>query len=233
MQTEPDIAGTGIVLLGSFNPAIFTPTWFALQKLLSENEAETADLEMVHNQISVFQTEWFNLQVTPDRFSIETTQAPNVRVRDLVARLFDEYLPHTPVAAMGINYSVHVRARSNEEWNRIGMTLAPPEAWGSWREKLDLAGESGGMKSLMMSQPIPAGRPEGSAINITVEPSTRVGAGQAGVFVLVNHHFAVASANSGNGRSLTELLDQYFEKCEGMSNEIFEHIMSLGHGDQG
>ena len=232
MRIEPDIAGTQIVLLGAFNPAIFTPAWFALHGLLSENQADTVEPEIVHNQISVFQADWFHLQVTPDRFSIETTQAPNVRVRDLVMRLFGELLPHAPVTAIGINNSVHVKAGNKEEWNRIGTTLAPPPAWGPWCGKLDLDGDSGGMKSLVMSQPIPAGRPEGSAINITVEPSARVGAGQAGVFVLVNHHFAISKASLDSGRSLAELLEQYFEKCEDMSHGIFDHVMSLGQGNR-
>ncbi|MCY4165203.1 MAG: hypothetical protein OXF03_03540 [Gammaproteobacteria bacterium] len=233
MRIEPDIAGTQIVLLGAFNPAIFTPAWFALHGLLSEAESESAKLEIAHNQVTHFRADWFNLQVTQDRFLIDTTQAPHVRIRDQVLRIFGEYLSHTPVTALGINSNIHGRARNKEEWNRIGTTLAPPSAWGPWCGKLDLDGESAGMKSLMMSQLAPADRPEGSAINVTVEPSTQMGPGQPGVFVGINHHFVTEGGNSDSSRGLMDVLDQYFDECVSMSNAIFMHVMSLGHETRG
>ena len=233
MRIEPDIAGTQIVLLGSFNPAIFTPAWFARHGILSETEADSAELQFVHNLSAVFQVEWFHLEVRPERFSIETTRAPYVRIRDLVIRVFGELLPHTPTTAIGINNSLHVKARSKAEWNRICATLAPPAAWGPWRDKLDLDGESGGMMSLTMSQLSSRDRPEGSAVNITVEPSTRVGQGQLGVFVGINHHFSIGSGPADSDRTLQGIFDQYFDSCVGMSNEIFDHVMSLGHENQG
>ena len=36
MRIEPEISGVSVVLLGDFNPAIFTPAWFALHGLLPE-----------------------------------------------------------------------------------------------------------------------------------------------------------------------------------------------------
>ena len=34
MRIEPEISGVAVVLLGDFNPAIFTPAWFAMHELL-------------------------------------------------------------------------------------------------------------------------------------------------------------------------------------------------------
>ena len=34
MRIEPEISGVQVVLVGDFNPAIFTPAWFALYRLL-------------------------------------------------------------------------------------------------------------------------------------------------------------------------------------------------------
>ena len=229
MWTEPVIAEVQIVLLGSFNPVIFAPTWFALHGLFSKEEADSAEVQIVHNQITEFQVDWFNLQVTPERFSINTAQAPNVRLGDLVMRVFGELLPHTPVTALGINRNVHAKARSKEAWNQIGMTLAPPAAWGPWQEKLALDGESGGMMSLKMSQLNPDNQPAGSAVNITVEPSNRIGGERLGVYVSINHHFVVDRENTDPSRSLTKIVDNHFDNCISMSDKIVDHVMSLGH----
>ena len=221
------------MLLGSFNPAIFTPAWFALHGLLPEEDVESAALQVAHNQVTDFQVNWFNLHVTPDRFSIETTIAPHIRIRDLVARMFGELLPHTPVRALGINSSAHVKAQGKEELNRIGTALAPPSAWGPWREKLDLDSDSGGMSSLKMSQLSPDDRPAGSAINITVEPSKQMGRDQLGVYVGINHHFEIDVENADSNRNLMKVFDQHYDNCIEMSNEIVDHIMSLGHENRG
>ena len=47
MRIDPEISGVGIVVLGSFNPAIFTPAWFALHGLLPKSVADSADLKRV------------------------------------------------------------------------------------------------------------------------------------------------------------------------------------------
>ena len=79
--------------------------------------------------MTAFTFDWLHLQVTTERFSAETSQAPHVRVRDLVVRVFKERLPHTPLEAFAINRRVHFRVRSLAERDRIGRTLAPVEPW--------------------------------------------------------------------------------------------------------
>ena len=46
MRIEPEITGVSLVLLGDFNPPIFTPSWFGWQGLLSENMVDDAELEI-------------------------------------------------------------------------------------------------------------------------------------------------------------------------------------------
>ena len=94
MRIVPEISGTSIVLVGSFNPAIFTPAWFELHGLLPKGTAESAALELAHPQATVFNAEWLNLNVGIERLMAETTQSPDVRVRDLMVRTFKEHLNH-------------------------------------------------------------------------------------------------------------------------------------------
>ena len=230
MRIEPEISRVSVILLGSFNPAIFTPAWFSLQGLLPESDAADADLQVAHKQVTVFSTEWLSLRVTTDRFSIETFQAPYIRLRDLTARLFKEHLSHTPLNALGINRDVHFQVQSLTARDRIGRTLAPVEPWGAWRHDLGLDGERGGMTSLTMSQVAPEGRPKGGRINVKVEPSNRIGQGRLGVYVEVNDHYASDDADPGAGVRLIGLLEDNFDTSISRSDKIIDHVMSLATG---
>ena len=77
--------GASIVALGSFNPTIFQPAWFTFHKLIREDEGNEAKIEVIHPQATVFSTPWFGLQVTPDRFYLETLDPTKwLPLRDLV-----------------------------------------------------------------------------------------------------------------------------------------------------
>lgn len=51
MRIEPEISGVRVVLLGQFNPAIFTPAWFAMHAILPTNIEANAKLQIVHPQL--------------------------------------------------------------------------------------------------------------------------------------------------------------------------------------
>jgi hypothetical protein len=132
MRIQPELSEVTIVILGSLNPRIFTPDWFARHGLFSAKEADAASIEVVHAQITSFRTEWLSLNVQQDRFQATTAVAPYVRLSDLVVRTFKEFLPHTPLAKLGINRVVHFDVGSVEARDRIGAMLAPKEPWGDW-----------------------------------------------------------------------------------------------------
>ena len=227
MRIEPEISGVNVVLLGDFNPAIFTPAWFALHGLLPEGVADSAELHVAHQQVTEFVADWLRLQVAVESFFVETLQAPHIRLRDLVVRIFKEHLYHTPIRAFGINRNIHFRVQDLAERDRIGRTLAPVEPWGTWGQNLGLDGKQGGMTSLTMTQVNPEGRPNGGQINVTVEPSHRVGEGLTGVYVRVNDHYAIDHANLGTAERLLELFENSFDASLERSNGIIDHIMSL------
>ena len=227
MRIEPEISDVGIVVLGDFNPAIFTPAWFALHDLLPKSVAENADLQVAHQQVTAFDADWLHLQATVDGFSVNTSQAPYVRVRDLVARVFKDRLIHTPLRAFGVNRAVHFRLGSAEERDRIGRMLAPIAPWRACGCDLRLDSEHGGMKSLTMSQLRPEGRMAGGEINVTVEPSVRISDPRLGVYVHVNDHFAIDTAAAGTAERVVTLLEENFDASLKRSEQIVDHIMSL------
>ena len=224
LRIEPEIGGVDVVLVGDFNPAIFSPKWFAANGLIRETAAERADLGVIHQEIADFTADWLRIQVTRDKFVAASVQAPFARLRDLVHSVFRECLFHTPLRGFGINYSVHFLVDSLATRDQLGTALVPLEPWGPWRKRLDLDGRHGGMTSLRVSQMRPADRDEGGQINVTVEPSNRVGASSGtGVFVSVNHHFG----GDGDAERLMATLAGEFEASLDQSEQIVDHIMSL------
>jgi len=234
MRIEPEMSGVSIVLLGSFNPAIFTPAWFAMHDILPQSAAEEAEVQVVHAQLSVFSTEWLQLQVTPDRFRAATQQGPHVRVLDLVVRVFNEHLFHTPVHAFGINHDVHFRAPSPAARDEFRRRLAPVEPWGDIAEMLELSGEHSGMVSLTMRQSHPEGRPPGGQINVTVGPSVRIDGGHSSIYVNVNDHYTVGDDATPDSRAeLFGFLEEDFESSIRRADAIIDHVISLAKDQEG
>lgn len=225
MRIEPETSGVSVVVLGTFNPAIFTPAWFELHGVLPGVEAR-AELKVAHAQVTAFTFDWLRLDVVVERLAVATTEAPYVRLCDLVARTFKEFLPHTPLRAFGINRDVHFPVQSPAEADRIGRALAPVEPWGAVGRDIGFDGKHGGMTSLTMSQLCPEGRPTGGAVNVKVEPSKRLSPG-LGVFVSVNDHYALEGSSSGTADSLMGTLCRNFDESLSRSDRIIDHVMSL------
>ncbi len=216
------------MFLGSFNPSIFTPAWFGWNKLLPEGTVNVAELQIAQQQITSFRAEWLDLKVLPDRFSLNTNQHPFVRLRDLGVRIFREQLPHTPIHSMGINRHVHFLVKDQRERDLIGRRLAPVEPWGDWGEQLQPDGSKGGMTSITMSQIEVERRPTGGRINVTVQPSSQVGADSTGVYVEVNDHFTVENPQDvGATAEIVDLLEIQFEESISRSGHIIDIVMSL------
>ena len=227
MRIEPEIGGVTVVLLGEFTPSILTPAWFALHGLLQPSVAETADLRVAKKELTAFQVDWLLLHASAERLQVEALQPPYVQVCDLIARVFKEQLPNSPIRGLGINRHVHFPVRGYDQYDRIGKKLAPVEPWGSLGEKLGLHQEHGGMTSLTMSQLKPEGRPMGGQINITVQPSVRIGEGRIGVYVGINDHFDIDSASNKNAKHAMHLLETEFDTSLARGDQIVDQIMSI------
>lgn len=181
---HPEIQSVSVVWLGDFNPKIFQPAWFAAEGLIRKQEAEEANVEIIHPEVVSFALEWLTLHVTRERFFASTSQEPYYEVvRDLVLGTF-RLLRHTPVHKMGINTDMHFRMGSEEAWHAFGHRLAPKDLWQGILE-------NPGMRSLTME----GRRPDGCKgyIRVKVEPSVRV---HPGVYVNVNDHYEEADPKS-------------------------------------
>ncbi len=78
-----------------------------------------------------------------------------------------------------------------------------------------------------MSQINPKQRPIGGQINVTVEPSRRVGGGRTGVYVAVNDHYALGDVDPRAAERCMDLLEKNFKTSLDRSEAMIDHVMSL------
>jgi len=206
---KPEIEGVGIVLVGSFNPRIFQPAWFAAENLIREEEEQAAKIELIHRQVAIFSLDWLHLQVTDEQFIVTTTQSSFYEpLRDLVLGTF-RLLRHTPIRMMGLNRDCHFRMPSEETWHAFGHRLTPKEPWAGILTEP-------GMRSLTME----GLRPDNlkGYIRVRVEPSVRV---HPGVFINVNDHYEVKDTATVRGcDEIIDILDREWKSFLDRSAEI-------------
>ena len=123
--SAPEIKSVGVTLTGIFNPAILHPAWFASEQLIRKGEAEEAENVFVTKDLVAFRLDWLALQGNAKQIDFYCEDAGSFdQIRDLVVGTF-RLLSHTPVETLSIIYHTHYRAESEEEWHRVGNTVAP------------------------------------------------------------------------------------------------------------
>ncbi len=88
MRIAPEKDDSAIVLVGSLNPAIFHPSWFALNEIVGKEEIDNAKIDVVHNEVSRFVVNGIGISVEPFRFSATCASLHRERVKDLVSTCF-------------------------------------------------------------------------------------------------------------------------------------------------
>ena len=236
-QRRSEVARPAIVLLGSFNPSIFHPSWFARQNLISpeEADADNTKVEIMHKQITQFETEDFTMQITTDRFAAYAKPStPGVLLRDLVIGTF-YILEHTPVRAIGINRSMHFQLASEEEWHLLGDRLVPKDGWKKIFAFDDpdgkpQAGEpSHKTRPGLLSLSIIGNREDQPDVKFTfkIEPSARVR--PYGVYFETNEHYDAPNEAEGLSQLLATLTDRFEDaqqQAERDANLIIDWALS-------
>lgn len=218
MPPQIQVQGVSIVLIGSFNPAIFQPSWFALHNLLRSEEADAATIDIIHPDVAHFKTEWLEVNIVRDRFQISTVQESYYEaLRDLAVGIL-MLLSHTPVKVMGINRDFHFDLASEETWHALGHRLVPK---GDWNPLL----KNPGMEALVVK----GIRPDAfeGYIRVTVQPSGRI---KYGVFIEVNDHYVLTRDEKevdGSDKARLILSERWSESMQ-RGSEIAQAIAKLG-----
>jgi len=188
---RPDAQGIDVILVGSFNPAIFHPQWFLRHELIGEEEADPQGVKVVSTDVTEIRIGEIRLVCVGERLTLGTQNiAYEQKLRDLLEGMLS-LLPHTPVRACGINPAAHYQLASVEYWHKIGHTLAPKNL--IWNDLF----VKPGLKNLTIQS---KAKPDDlNERNITVEPSGRF---NPGLFIQVNNHFGLTPEKSEIGGAL-------------------------------
>ncbi len=121
-----------IILVGDFNPSIIQPFWLASKKLIKNQEADQADVELIHSELSRFELDWVFIEVTKTKFELRSSKEPYFEaVRDLAIGIFT-YLSETPVRAGGINHHLHFAMPDNARYYQVGNSLGKLSNWANF-----------------------------------------------------------------------------------------------------
>jgi hypothetical protein len=206
--------GTGLVLVGSFNPRIFQPSWFVRQGLLPESVEESANVEIVTNEVCAFSAEWFRLDVLSDRLALTGLAARSPEsLRDLLLGALT-ILKHTPVTHLGVNSFSHYRLATEGAWHHFGHMLAPKDEL--WTPVLS----EPGTRSLTIE-----GRRTDNFdghIRAKIEPSAQV---DHGVFLEINDEYRHVSADSSDW--VIDVLGTQWEESRARATAIRDHVVGI------
>jgi hypothetical protein len=222
-RKRPDAQTIDIILVGSFNPAIFHPQWFVRHDLIGEEEADPQSVKVVSSEVTEIRIGEIQLICIGERLTLRTQNiAYEQKLRDLLEGILS-LLPHTPVRACGINPASHYHLESVEYWHKIGHTLAPKEL--IWNDLF----VSPGLKNLTI---LSKARPEDlNELNVTIEPSTRFA---PGLYIHVNNHFGLSPESSevGGAALIKNIVKAEWSEATNQVNRvaaaIFEKIKPNG-----
>ncbi|GAB2816854.1 hypothetical protein GCM10027073_55780 [Streptomyces chlorus] len=185
MLHAPTHERVGIVCIGAFNPRIFQPAWFAAQGLLAADEASEADVQIITNDVCVFSTEWFRIEVLENRCSISSLSTPVFEMlRDLALGTFAA-LHHTPIEKVGLNSNAHFEMPNQRVYEQLGHELAPKATYWS-----PVMADPRTLSLTVSSER--SDRHEGH-LKVRVEPSVEI---THGVHLEVNDEFRCPSGSS-------------------------------------
>lgn len=182
-----------LVLVGEFKPDCFLPNKLGEGKVISKKAAESASIiALLPTQTVQYDLSWAVLGVYRNKLQIASSEAPHIRICDLVLKALGDLAPDSTVSQFGINVEHHHDFGSFEARNEFGCRIAPPEAWGSWGQTLraSMMGEDcgtslqGGVMSVHMRKPFAEGILTGWR-DVIVEPSPEI---KTGIYVRSNHH---------------------------------------------
>jgi hypothetical protein len=216
-----------IVLLGGFNPSIFHPAWFGHHGIISAEDVGAAETQIVHAEVaSMLLGNQLKVICERERFQAETAFAPEIRLLDLVSKVFGDVLPHSKIRSFGVNKSVHFRASSNERRMEIGRQVAPLGPWGAFGDRISqgIGENAGGMMSLRMREMRNEDEHKGH-VEARIEPSNALDS-TTGIFIGVNRHVELREYDEVDGAlPALQKLDQIFEVALAEADQIINQFL--------
>ena len=231
MTYTAEIFTSTTVVVGEFNPAIFTPDWLERNNLIGEGDAAVAregragSQLLVSHQVTSFETEWFTLQVLYKQFTLTSKGVLSPAFKDLTVGIF-QLVSHTPVKAIGLNFTGQFKLNNLEEQHKVGDVFAPKDIWNTLYPEEFFAG----LANLTMR--IQHGSREGGPDTqdekrITLQRSSNF---KTGISLSFNdHHDLVAGYDDKllPTERLVNIVDEQWESVWHDTERVFDQILSI------
>jgi hypothetical protein len=229
MPYTAEILASSIIVVGNFNPAIFSPDWLEKNGLIGNEDAEVArdgsegTQMIVSKQVTTFETGWFSLQVLDNRLALTSKGALSPAFKDLAVGIL-QLVPHTPVVAVGLNFLAHFKLNSEDAYHLVGDVLAPKTIWDTL-----YPGCMVGLAELTIAiqQGVRGKPPEtNDAKRITVQPSTKI---KHGIHMSYNDHHDVQTADDRTrpAERVAEIIDDQWELSWQDAVRAFDTVLSM------
>ena len=201
-----------LVLIGSFNPIIIQPFWLLSKGLIREDEANTAKVPIIHDEISKIEIDWLSIEVTRNRFELKSSKTPYFDPLKDIATGIIRILKETPIYSIGINHVYDISLASQEEYYKFGNKLTPLSFWESEFNDPRLL-------QLEIYEKERKDKLKGSR-RIKIVPSDQ--SISFGVAFNINDHF---DFNSDNKVNISDFLDIQWENSLFQSKEIVNNLL--------
>jgi len=220
---------SSIVVLGDFNPAIFSPEWLTRNKLIGEADAKLAiegsqgRKSLVSHQVSNFESDWFTLQVLQNQFSLTSRGVLTPALKDLAVGIF-QLVSHTPVNAVGLNFMGNFKLASQAQYHEVGDMFAPKDIWNkifpdrsTGLAMLTILIQKGTRDDIVASK---------DSQRISIEPSSNF---KYGITLSFNDHHDVTESDDKDlspAERVAAIVDKQWEPLWGETVRVFDQVLS-------
>lgn len=206
-----------IVFIGDFNPVIIQPFWLANKKLIREQEAYEAEVEVLHNEINKFKLkDWLTVEITRDRFEMKTSQEPYFApMKDLAISIF-KALNETPIKAVGINHIKSFTLPTDEDYYKFGNALVPLNNWSEYVNE----------PKVLSLDIIEQNRIDGlnGHLRIRIQPADIKLPNKNSIIININDHYSLSPGLTGRNGEIIDILGKHFNNSQDRSIKISEKI---------
>ena len=222
----PEIFGSSIVAVGSFNPAIFSADWLLAQKLIGADDRDAAQSSpnvLVSSQVAFCETDWFQLQVVDAQLSIHSKGALTPALYDFAQGLL-ELVPHTPVTAIGLNFMAHFKMGSVADYHKVGDAFAPKPIWqsvfGTSEKKIGLVD----LQVQLTHGDRDAPSATADRLVVQLQPSSVI---SPGIYLMMNDHRAEFSTDSkrANARGASTIVRDHWNETKERATAVFNTLL--------
>lgn len=205
-----------IVVLATIAGDQISPTWLRRKKLISDEEAEKANIMTRTQELSAFNVGSINFLINQQRVQLSTEDLGNVLPMFDICESIFRILSSVLIRSAGFNTSAHYSVKNVDEWHRIGHKMAPKENWNAILK-------NPGLLTVRMQGQREDGR-DGMKV-VIVEPSTKLA---PGVFIHINDHINInGEVGADDGvTSMLELMAAMKRDIIANSKELEEQVLA-------